>query len=692
MIPGWAVLRGYRRAWLAGDLVAGVTVAAYLVPQVMAYATIAGLPPVTGLWAAFPALIVYALLGSSRSLSMGPEATTALMTLVAIKPLAAGHPVQYAKLASTLALITGLMALAACLLRLGFFADLLSRPVLVGYMAGVALIMIGDQLQRATGVPVRGQVFFAQVGSFARGLSQVKPAVLALSLSVLGFLLLLRWRWPRLPGPLLAALLATAAVAALHPGGVSVVGPVPARLPAVGLPTLDPGVLRELLLPAFTVLIVGFSDDVVTARSFADRDETIVANRELLALGVANAAASLVHGFPVSSSGTRTAIAIAAGRKTQAYSLATAASVVVVLLVARPVLSRFPTAALGGIVIFAALNLIDVEAFRRLLAFRRTELGIAVAAGLGVLAFDILYGVLVAIALSVADLLVRVARPHDAIQGIVPGLAGMHDVDDYPEAQTIPGLVVYRYDAPLCFANAEDFRRRALAAADRPPGPLRWFVLNVEANVEVDFTALEAMESPARGHHRPQRHLRARPGQAGPAGPAAGVRPGRQDRTGAAVPDPAHGRAGLSGQDERPPGRQPRPMTASDHADREWRGKSRTSTPNGPGSWLPRPRFPPPAHRCRRARRPVPGARGRRVPRDRSGRPGRCHRPAGAHLGRGAAVSAGVSSSSWAATGCAVATTTRPSATRPGRKAGSGSCTGRGSGCGRPRAPRTASR
>jgi MFS superfamily sulfate permease-like transporter len=338
-------------------------------------------------------------------------------------------------------------------------------------------------------------LFYVQVGSFARGLSQVKPAVLVVSLSVVAFLLLLRWRWPRLPGPLLAALLATAVVAALHPGGVSVVGPVPARLPSVGLPTLDLGVLRELLLPAFTVLIVGFSDDVVTARSFADRDEKIVANRELLALGVANAGASLVHGFPVSSSGTRTAIAIAAGRKTQVYSLATAASVVVVLLVARPVLSRFPTAALAGIVIFAALHLIDVEAFRRLLAFRRTELGIALAACAGVLVFDILYGVLVAIALSVADLLVRVARPHDAIQGIVPGLAGMHDVDDYPGAETLPGLVVYRYDAPLCFANAEDFRRRALAAAGGSRGPLRWFVLNVESNVEVDFTALEAVEA-----------------------------------------------------------------------------------------------------------------------------------------------------------------------------------------------------
>jgi sulfate permease, SulP family len=492
MSPGAAALRSYR-AWLAGDLLAGVTVAAYLVPQVMAYAELAGLPPVTGLWAAFPALIAYALFGSSKSLSMGPEATTALMTIVAIRPLAGGDPARFAELASTLALLVGLMAVAAWLLRLGFFADLLSRPVLVGYLAGVALIMIADQLQNVTGVPVTGQVFAAQIGTFARGLGHLRPDVLAISLSVLAFLLLLRWRWPRLPGPLLAVLLATAAVTLIHPAGAELVGPVPSRLPGVSLPTLDPGVLRELLLPAAVVLIVGFSDDVVTARSFASRDEQIVANRELLALGVANAGASLVHGFPVSSSGTRTAIAIAAGRKTRAYSVATAASVVVVLLIARPVLARFPTAALGGIVIFAALRLIDVQAFRRLLAFRRAELLIAVAACAGVLALDILYGVLVAIALSVADLLVRVARPHDAVLGIVPGLAGMHDVDDYPEAQTIPGLVVYRYDAPLCFANAEDFRRRALAAADQAPGPLRWFVLNVEANVEVDFSALEAM-------------------------------------------------------------------------------------------------------------------------------------------------------------------------------------------------------
>jgi sulfate permease, SulP family len=497
VIPGLTVLRGYQRSWLRGDLVAGVTVAAYLVPQVMAYATVAGLPPVVGLWAALPALVIYAMLGSSPSLSMGPEATTALMTAVAIAPLAAGDAARYADLATALALLVGLMSAVAFLLRLGFVADLLSRPVLVGYMAGVALIMIADQLKRVTGVPVTGQVFFAQIDSFARGIGHTQSATVGVAAAVLAFLLLLWWRWPHAPGPLLAVLLATAAVATagLHRHGIGTVGPIPAGFPVPGLPDLHPGVLRELLLPAFTVLIVGFSDDVLTARSFARRGEEIIANRELLALGVANVGSSLVRGFPVSSSATRTAIGIASGSRTQLYSLTAAASVVVVLLFLRPVLSLFPSAALGAIVIYAAIRLIDLPALRRLYSFRRAELAIALGTCAGVLAFDIVYGVLVAIGLSVAELLVRVARPHDAIEGLVPGLAGMHDVDDYPSARIVPGLVVYRYDAPLFFANAENFRSRALAAADQPSEPVRWFLLNVESNVEVDFTALEAVDA-----------------------------------------------------------------------------------------------------------------------------------------------------------------------------------------------------
>jgi sulfate permease, SulP family len=473
-----------------------VTVAAYLVPQVMAYAQVAGVRPAVGLWAAVPALVIYAALGSSRSLSLGPEATTALMTAAAIGPLAAGNSARYAALASSLALLVGLMAVIAGSVRLGFLADLLSRPVMVGYLAGVALIMIAGQLGAATGAPVAGRAFPAQVASFAGRITGTRPATAVIAASVLTFLFVIQWRWPRAPGPLLAVLLAAGCVGAfgLAGHGVAVVGRIRAGLPAPVLPDMSPGSLRVLLLPAFSVFVVGFSDLVLTARAFARRGEQISANRELLALGVANAAVSMLHGFPVSSSASRTAIATATGSRTQRYSVTAAMVVVAVVVLARPLLAWFPKAALAAIVIYAATRLIDLQAFRRLVAFRRGELVIAISALAGVLAVGILNGVLIAIAVSVAELLLRVARPHDAILGLVPGLAGMHDVDDYPQAHTIPGLVVYRYDAPLFFANAQDFRRRALAAA-RSHGPPRWFVLNVEANVEVDFTALEAVEA-----------------------------------------------------------------------------------------------------------------------------------------------------------------------------------------------------
>jgi SulP family sulfate permease len=495
--PGLEVLREYRRPWLGGDVVAGVTVAAYLVPQVMAYAGVAGLPAVAGLWAALPPLAIYAVLGSSRLVSLGPESTTALMTAVAIGSLATGNPARYAALAASLAFVVGVFALLAWLVRLGFVADLLSRPVLVGYLAGVALIMVAGQLARVTDVSVTGRSFIAQVISFAGGLGEVRWASAAVAASVLVFLFAVQSRWRWLPGPLVAVLVTTAASAVfgLERYGVTLVGAIPSGLPVPKLPDLKPQDVRELLLPALSVLLVAFSDDVLTGRSFARSGEAVNANQEFLALGLSNVGASLVRGFPISSSASRTAIAVAGGARTQVYSLTALVSVLAVLLVGRPLLARFPTAALGAIVIYAAVQLIDLPAFRRLAAFRRSEFVLAVCTCAGVLIFNILYGVLLAIGLSVAELLVRVGRPHDAIQGLVPGMAGMHDVDDYPEAEMIPGLVVYRYDAPLFFANAEDFSRRALAAADQGAGAVRWFVLNVEANVEVDFTALEAVDA-----------------------------------------------------------------------------------------------------------------------------------------------------------------------------------------------------
>ncbi|HEX8007195.1 MAG TPA: SulP family inorganic anion transporter, partial [Trebonia sp.] len=453
------------------------------------------LPPVAGLWAALAPLALYALLGSSRQLSIGPESSTALMTAVTIGPLAAGDPARYAGLAATLAVMVGVLALACWALRLGFVADLLSRPVLVGYLAGLALTMMVGQLGRITGVRVSGNTFFDELFSFAHGLPRIHGWTLLFAVAVLAFLFLLRRLFPALPAPLLAVLFATAAVAAfgLERYGIEIVGPIPGGLPAPSVPLISG--LGDLILPAFGVLLVGYSDHVITGRSFAERhQQEIDANQELLALGAANVGAGVLHGFPVSSSGSRTALGDAAGSRTQAYSLVALVAVIAVLLAGGPLLAGFPVAALGAIVIYAAIQLIDVGQFRRLFAFRRSELLLALAACVSVLVLDILYGVLLAVALSVAEMLARVARPHDAILGVVPGLAGMHDIDDYPQARTIPGLLIYRYDSPLFFANAQNFRQRALDAV-ASQDEVRWFVLNAEANVEVDITALDAVES-----------------------------------------------------------------------------------------------------------------------------------------------------------------------------------------------------
>ncbi|GGZ20343.1 SulP family inorganic anion transporter [Streptomyces poonensis] len=497
--PGLRTLLGYRRSWLKGDVLAGVTVAAYLVPQVMAYAGVAGLPPVAGLWAILPALALYAVLGSSRLLSVGPESTTALITATVVAPLAAGDPARYAALAATLAITVGLLCVVAWATRLGFLADLLSQPVLIGYLTGVALIMMVDQLPKLTGVDTTGSAFFPQLWSFVRNLPDTHPATVVFAAVTLTLLFAVARYVRAVPGPLLVVVLGTAAVAAFgldDRHGIEVIGDVPAGLPGLAVPDLTE--LPHLVLPALGVLLVGYTDFILTARAFAGRDrgaDTLDADREFLALGAVNLGAGVLHGFPVSSSAGRTALASSAGARSQAYSLVAGAAVLAVLLFLGPLLSHTPKVVLGALVVHAALRMIDLVGFRRLASFRRRELLLALGCLAGVLALDILYGVLVAVGLSVAELLARVARPHDAVQGLVPGVAGMHDIDDYPEARTIPGLLVYRYDSPLFFANAEDFRRRALTAVDEQTGPVRWFVLNTEANVEVDITALDAVDA-----------------------------------------------------------------------------------------------------------------------------------------------------------------------------------------------------
>ena len=496
--PGLAQFLGYRRSWLRGDVMAGLTVATYLVPQAMAYATVAGLSPVAGLWAALLPLVIYALMGSSRYLSAGPESSTALMTAAALAPLAAGDSGRYAALAAMLAVLVGVVCLAGGLLRLGFLADLLSRPVLIGYMTGVALIMVAGQLGTLTGTQVTGDGIVSQLRSLAAALPDVHWPTLAFSAVVLVALVGFTRLLPRAPGPFIVVVLASAAVAvlSLDRHGIEVVGEVPSGLPALGLSGVSISDLGVLIAASGGVALVAFSDSVLNARVFAARKgETIDANAELRALGLCNVGSAVCHGFPVSSSASRTALGEMVGARTQMYSLVTMSLLVAVLLFAHGLLATFPTAALAALVVYAALRLIDIAGFRRLASFRRSELILALLTAAAVLSFGVLYGVLAAVALSILDLLRRVARPHDSVLGFVPGVAGMHDIEDYPHAQLEPGLLIYRYDAPLFFANAEDFRSRAIAAVDANPDPVEWFVLNAEANVEVDLTALDAVDS-----------------------------------------------------------------------------------------------------------------------------------------------------------------------------------------------------
>jgi SulP family sulfate permease len=497
VLPGLAVLRRYRRAWLRGDLVAGVTVAAYLVPQVMAYAQVAGLPPAAGLVAIIGPTLAYAVLGTSRQLSVGPESTTALMTATALLAVGATTVEDRAALAAALAVVVGVLCVVGWLFGLGFLADLLSRPVLIGYLAGVAVLMIVSQIAALTGIDVEGDTLPAQLWSAVNDLGDIHwpTAILATSLLVLLFVLA-RFA-PKVPGPLVAVLVGAAVVAAfqLTDDGVETVGALPTSLPGLTVPQLDLAEVARMLLPALGVAVVAYSDNVLTARSFAARrGEHIDADQEFLALGGANILGGLLSGFPVSSSGSRTAIGDSVGSRTQLSSLATLATVVVGVLTLAPVIAAFPQAALGALVVYAATRLVDVAGVRAVARFRRSELVLLASATVGVFLLGALYGVLLAVALSLGDLLRRVARGHDAVLGFVPGIAGMHDIDDYPEAEQVPGLVVFRYDSPLFFANAEDFRNRAMLAVEEAPEPVRWFVVNAEANVEVDLTSLDALD------------------------------------------------------------------------------------------------------------------------------------------------------------------------------------------------------
>ena len=386
-------------------------------------------------------------------------------------------------------------------------SDLLSQPLLVGYLAGAAVLMVVGQLGKMTGTTVEGDNLVAQVRSFAEVVDDTHLVTLAVGAGTLGLVLVVHFLRPRWPATLIGVAVATVVcvLADLQDHGVAVVGAVPTGLPTPGLPDVTWGEFRMLLLAGLGIAVIGYSDTMLISRAFPSpveegepADATVDPQQEFAALAGVHVAAGLMSGFPVSSSGSRTALAISARARTQLYSLVAAACVVLVLFVAGPLIENLPQASLAAVVFYAASKLVSWQELVRLAQFRTTELLLAVTATVGTVLFGVLVGVGLAIALSLVEILYRLARPHEGVLGRVPGLAGMHDVDDYPDAETLPGLVVYRYDAPLFFANVADMRRRALLAVDQenaafPEHPVRWFILNVEANVEVDITAADGL-------------------------------------------------------------------------------------------------------------------------------------------------------------------------------------------------------
>ena len=497
--PGLASLLRYPRSYLRSDVVAGVTVGAVAVPSSLAMAELAGLPVVYGLYGTFLPLAVYGLLGTSRQHVIGPDATLAALTGVTVAPLAmvGGEvdPARYAALAAALALAMGLLLFLAGALRLGFVADFFGKPVLLGYINGVALIVISSQLGKLLGISVGVDDFFAVVWEVLSELGDANGPTVLLSAALLAAAVATRRFLPVLPPSLvvLALALMIAALVDLEDHEIAVVGEVEGGLPSFGLPGVGAGDFLDLMLPAAAFALVAFADVVATVRTFAEKHGyEIDANRELTAMGGANLVGGLTGAFPVSSSNSRSAVNDSTGAKSQAAVVVAAAVVGLFLLFAMPLIEPLPTAALGVIIVVAAAGLINIHSIWRLRHVREAEVALALVAFGGVLVFGVVGGVVVAIALSVGVFLYRAARPHDAVLGRVDDVDGYHDIARWEGAETVPGLVVYRFDAPPFFVNAAYLRERVLELVDATDD-VRWLVLNAEAWTYLDATAIDVL-------------------------------------------------------------------------------------------------------------------------------------------------------------------------------------------------------
>jgi high affinity sulfate transporter 1 len=493
-------LREYRRSWLPRDLVAGIVLTALLVPAGMGYAEASGLPAIYGLYATIIPLVTYAILGPSRILVLGPDSSLAPLIAAAILPLAGGSPEEAVALAGILAILSGLLCVLAGLARLGFITDLLSKPVRYGYMNGIALTVLLSQLPKLFGFSIDAEGVIPEAKAFVRGVVDGETNTVALTIGVVCLIAILafkRWR-PRIPGVLVAVVGATVAVGVFDLARryhLSVVGPLPKGLPSFQVPSVSASHIQALLAGAVGIALVSFADTSVLSRTFAIRGGYRVdPNQELVALGAANVAAGLFQGFSVSSSSSRTPVAESAGAKTQLTGLVGAGAIALMLLFFPNLVRNLPNSALAAVVISAAIGLVEVAGVRKLYRVRRTEFALSITCFLGVALLGVIQGIFIAVGLALLNFVRRAWYPYDAVLGRVDDLKGYHDVSRYPDARRIPGLLLYRWDAPLFFANAEQFADRLGQAIASSPTPVRWVIVAAEPVTDLDTTAADVLK------------------------------------------------------------------------------------------------------------------------------------------------------------------------------------------------------
>ena len=495
--PGVDTARHYERAWLLPDLRAGLVVTALLIPAGMGYAEVAGLPPQTGLYATIVPLLAYAVFGPSRILVLGPDSALAPIIAAAILPLALGDEPRAVALAGLLAIMVGAILLLGGILRLGFVTDLLSKPIRVGYLNAVAVLVIISQVPKLLGFSIESTAPFPDVAAIVEGVAagEVQPLALAFGLGSLAVILVLTWMRSPVPGVLVAVVAATALTAILGLADeLPVVGALPQGLPAPALGGLEWADVAALILPAAGIALVAFTDTAVLSRTFAARrGETVSGSGEMAAIGAANVAGGLLGGFPISASASRTPVAEQAGARTQLTGVVSAVLIVAFMLLVPGLTDFLPSATLAAVVIAAAARLVDVRGFVRLVRMDKVDAFLSLAAFLGVLVFGVLEGIAVAIGLSLLAFVNQAWRPYRAELGRVTGLRGYHDLSRNPEAERIPGLVIVRFDAPLFFANGgifEDFVRSRVKAAG--PG-IHTVILAAEPITDIDTTAIDEL-------------------------------------------------------------------------------------------------------------------------------------------------------------------------------------------------------